>query len=388
MGQGTTFSGTATPWPTTPGVYQTTLISPNQNAPFVAKVSADGSQLLYSTLAGSGHVSAMTLDPQGEVLLAGTPGSGFPITSAAYQTAAGNSFIAKASANGTALPYATYFGSSAQIAGLALDAAGDLWLTGRTTSRLTLVNPLQSSFGSSSSTGFVAELDPLLQTLQFSSYFNGPQGSSIPTGLAIDPQSHIHLAGTAPDDLPTTTGAYLTSVTPPPPNYTYTYGFAAVINPATPAPAVCDGGAQSATAQVGSSSNSHFKITNCGTAVLTISGIQLQSTLFSLSSSTACIGALAVGASCTVNYTFTPVAAGSVSAVAVVSSDAPVSSHAVTVYGLGTAPQIVPVSTQITFPTQVLGVAGNSQPFPIVNQGTVPLTIDTRQTTITTPFPL
>lgn len=73
-----------TPWPTTSGAYQTALISPSENAPFVTRISADGSTILSSTLMGAGSVRSMVLTPTHDVLIAGVANYNFPITSDAY----------------------------------------------------------------------------------------------------------------------------------------------------------------------------------------------------------------------------------------------------------------------------------------------------------------
>jgi hypothetical protein len=59
-----------TPWPVTSGAYQSVMIAPGDTAPFVAKVSADGSKLLYSTLVGTGQTSGMALISDNEVMQA------------------------------------------------------------------------------------------------------------------------------------------------------------------------------------------------------------------------------------------------------------------------------------------------------------------------------
>ena len=81
----TVFSSPAsTPWPTTPGAYQTTLLSPGQRAPFVIRVSGDGTTLLSSTLVGTGSAIGLVLTPTHDVILAGVADYNFPVTPDAY----------------------------------------------------------------------------------------------------------------------------------------------------------------------------------------------------------------------------------------------------------------------------------------------------------------
>ena len=114
---------------------------------FVAKIAADGSGLLYSTyLGGSGedHVTAIALDGSGSVFVTGSTYSGdFPVVSAYQPTLAGgqDAFVTKISAAGTSLIFSTYLGGSAGMLGSAetghgitVDAPGDVYVTGETSS--------------------------------------------------------------------------------------------------------------------------------------------------------------------------------------------------------------------------------------------------------------
>jgi Beta-propeller repeat len=225
----TTFT-TTTPWPITAGAYQSAIISPGDTAPFVAKVSPDASTLLYSTLVATGLTSGMALTPDRQVILVGTANYDYPVTSDAYSSTVGTSFIAKLSADASQLAYSTYFSTptadtGGNITNVALDPAGNVWIAGNTQleTNVPIVNPLQSlpgTSGTTSGSAFVSEFDPLMHTLLFSTYFNGPQSGSRISGLAMDTQGRAHVTGTGMDDLPTTSSAYLRSVTPPPQNYT------------------------------------------------------------------------------------------------------------------------------------------------------------------------
>jgi len=202
------------------------MIAPGDAAPFAAKVAPDGSKLIYSTLVTTGIASGMALTPNQEVILVGTANYNFPPTPNAFSSTVGTSFIAKLSADGTQLPYASYFSTptgdtGGYITNVALDAAGDVWIggnTGNSGSNVPMVHPLQSLPGNSIESGsaFVSEFDPQLHHLLFSTYFNGVLAGSRVNGLAIDTQGRAHVVGTGQDDLPTTPSAYLGSVTAPP----------------------------------------------------------------------------------------------------------------------------------------------------------------------------
>ena len=379
----------ATPWTTTPGAYQSDLIAPGQTAPFVAKISADGSKLIYSTLAATGITTSMALTAEGQVILVGTPDDNYQVTSNAYSSTAGSIFIAELSADGTRLPYSTYFSTPTEdmggiISKVTLDGAGDVWVAGRThnINNVPMVNPLQSLPGAQSGSAFVSEFDPSMRELLFSTYFDGVLGGSRIGGLAVDPQGRVHIAGTAQSDLPTTPSAFLDAVTPPAKNYASTFGFAALIDPNVPAPAICFSSPSTAQAQVGSSGQSFLSITNCGSGPLTISAVQVSSPAFSVPPSSSCIGRLSAGAACTVTATFTPTVAGIATALVTVTSSAPIPVNIVPVAGNGTAPRITvePSSSAIKFAVSAPQVTLSSSS---VRFGSLPVGFTSVATTVT-----
>jgi Abnormal spindle-like microcephaly-assoc'd, ASPM-SPD-2-Hydin len=393
----TPFTNT-TPWPTTSGAYQATMISPGDAAPFVAKVSDDASTLLYSTLVTTGIARGMALTPDHQVILVGNPSFNYPVTPDAYSSMVGTSFIAKLSADASQLSYSTYFSTATldtggYITNVALDSAGDVWVAGNTgfESNVPMMDPLQSVPGSTlipEGSAFISEFDPSIHQLLFSTYFNGAQGGSRIAGLAIDNQGNAHIVGTGEDDLPVTPTAYLGAVTPPPPNFNYTYGFAAVINPNIPGPGICFSDGPFIVAPVGSSGNISLTITNCGSAPLNISSVQLTSPIFALSSSGSCVGTLAPNAMCTIGVTFTPAATGTFSTALTVSSNATIPTYNIPVTAIGTAPKIGIQPASGVFSPQVYGdsaTASNILIF-VENRGTAPLIVQPSQAAITGDF--
>ncbi len=118
---------------------------------FVSKFAPDGSTLLFSTyLGGMGPntVAGMAVDKSGDIYLTGmsgypgfpklTPLPGFPVETSA-------SFVAKLSSDGSSMLYATQLPLSAQTAGLAVDATGSVYLTGSTLGNLPLANAYQNA---------------------------------------------------------------------------------------------------------------------------------------------------------------------------------------------------------------------------------------------------
>jgi hypothetical protein len=199
----------------------------NGNA-FVAELNASGTALVYSTyLGGNGNDvgAGIAVDAEGNAYVAGTTNStDFP-TKAAFQPAIGggscgkgitcsDAFVAKLSASGSGLVYSTYLGGNGadSAAGIALDSAGDAYITGSTQStNFPMHSPLQGVCGSctgGNSNAFVAELNATGSALVYSTYLGGTENDS-GAGIAVDSIGSAYVVGTATStNFPTTAAAY------------------------------------------------------------------------------------------------------------------------------------------------------------------------------------
>jgi hypothetical protein len=117
---------------------------------FVARLGASGSLVYSSYLGGTqdakGH--AIAVDAAGEVFVSGQTGGDFPTVSPVQGTGGGNydAFVTKMNASGSALVYSTYLGGAGiDIAfGIAVDAAGEAFVGGGTSSTdFPTASPLQ-----------------------------------------------------------------------------------------------------------------------------------------------------------------------------------------------------------------------------------------------------
>jgi hypothetical protein len=157
-------------FPTTPGAFQDEL--EGKTDAFLAKISADGSQFVFSTLLGGSTTEFClmpTPTPGGEIFLVGqTESRDLPVTSDAMQkTYAGGSsdgWLAILSADGSRLVHCTYLGGSGgdMIRGIDLGPRGEVYLVGHTASKDFPVTQgaAQAAFGGGSGDAFVVRLTP------------------------------------------------------------------------------------------------------------------------------------------------------------------------------------------------------------------------------------
>jgi len=148
-------------FPVSTGAFQQILVSgpcgPVDNPSpcldvFVTKFSGDGSTLLFSTfLGGFGEntLTGMAIDKSGNVYLAGTTDSNFPNLAPlpGYPLQPAEFYVAKLSADGSSLLYSSMLPipSWNSVSGLAVDAAGAVYLTGSTSGGLPVMNAFQNS---------------------------------------------------------------------------------------------------------------------------------------------------------------------------------------------------------------------------------------------------
>src|SRR5207244_3352497 len=131
----------------------------------------------------------------------GTSSTDFPTTVGAFGTTffGGNAdgFVAKLNPTGSALVYSTYLGGSGDddSGGIAVDAQGNAYVTGRTTSSNfpTTAGAFQTTFGGDSD-AFVTMLNPTGSALVYSSYLGG-HDEDIGRGIAVDGQGNAYVTG-------------------------------------------------------------------------------------------------------------------------------------------------------------------------------------------------
>ncbi|MGJ0490753.1 SBBP repeat-containing protein [Methylobacter sp.] len=170
---------------------------------FVAKLSADGRALRYSTYLGAGNDdsgSDIAVDLRGRAYVAGfTQSPGFPTKNAQQPTinglAPGDAFVTQLSASGSTLGYSTYLGGSDNeiVGSIAVDLRGQAYVIGTTRSPdFPTKNALQSALGGSED-AFVAKFSPT-GALRYSTYLGG-RDIDVGGGIAVDRQGQAYVTG-------------------------------------------------------------------------------------------------------------------------------------------------------------------------------------------------
>ena len=384
-------------WPTTPGAYATQLANAPYRGVFVSKLSPDGSKLDYSTFLGTGIGSAIALDSSENAYVAGQydTASNFPITPGAYMSTGGSccSYFSKVSADGSQLLYSSFFGSANSAAnttidGLSLDVNGDIWLAGSTHDvQFPLVNPVQATMPNGAvgtgPTSFLAEFDPTGRQLKFSTYLGDLSGGGL--YIAPDTNGKVHAVGTTVTPIYTTPGAFLSKLTAPPQDVDYTYPYAALIDPNVAGATLCLGNVTSQGLTFGdlmpqTTETQNIQVSNCGNATLTFTSITSSNAAFSIpSGSNGCTGSIAAGSSCTFSVEFTPTAVQSYAGQLTFTSNASVPITSIPLSGFGADP-VASFSSNgstpgIIFEPMLVGQTSPAAVAFLFNNGLVPLTV-------------
>ncbi len=151
---------------------------------------------IYFGGSGMDVATGVATDAAGDIYVAGWtdsvdwPGGRIGVASGVHV------FVAKFQADGHTPVYCTFLGGSgdSRAFGLAVDAAGNAYITGATYSTdFPLSKPLQSRLDGTTD-AFVAKLNPAGDTLLFSTYFGG-DGSESGNAIALDTLGNIYIAG-------------------------------------------------------------------------------------------------------------------------------------------------------------------------------------------------
>jgi hypothetical protein len=186
-------------------------LQPSVSGAFVAKFTPDGRTLAYSTfLGGSGNDGAqdIAVDSDGHAYVTGfTDSPDFPIVHAEDPLLGGfeDAFVAKLSGDGRELVYSTYLGGSDNEfgSGIAVDTTGAAYVTGWTASPdFPVVNPAQPALVGDADV-FLVKLPPDGAGFVYSTHLGGSMDDSA-EAIAVDRAGAAYIVGgTHSTDFPT-----------------------------------------------------------------------------------------------------------------------------------------------------------------------------------------
>ena len=171
------------------------------------------------TLTDEGY--AIAVDSAGAVYVTGWTNCNDFYTSGAYDIfyngGGSDVFVAKLSADGSTLEYATYLGgdSNEEGHGIAVDGAGNAYVTGWTAQGTfdfpTTGGAFAETYNGGNWDAFVTKLNPTGSALVYSTFLGG-SGDDKGRGIAVDSAGQAYVTGEVNStDFPTTTNAYDTS---------------------------------------------------------------------------------------------------------------------------------------------------------------------------------
>jgi hypothetical protein len=403
-------------FPTTPGAFQTTsgecTYGSECEDAFVSKLNPTGSALVYATYLGGsfGAVSAaIAVDTSGNAYVTGLTGSSdFPTTADAFQSAyRGNpdAFVTKLNAAGSALVYSTYLGGSKANngTGIALDASGNTYVTGLTTSSdfPTTAGVFQITYAGGYGDAFISKF----------TFVPAPGLALNPSRLTFTPQAlgttsaaqKVRLSndGTLPLSLSSIAGSgdfAQTNDCPLNPNTVAPGGFCTLSVTFTPtatgirigAVTITDNAAGSphqlpltgtggiplvsltpasltfSSQAVGTTSPTQpATLKNTGDGPLNITSVVASGDFAQTNN---CASTLNAAASCALSVTFTPTATGTRTGAITITDNAPGSPHHLSLAGTG-ATGVTLTPTSLTFASQSVGTFSSSQLATLKNVG-------------------
>jgi len=366
---------------------------------FITKFTPGSSALLFSTyLGGSSNdqALAMIVDSTGSIYLTGsTQSPNFPVTGNAYQSAllgTSNTFVTKVALGGSNLVFSTLFGGSEtdQATAMALDAAGNIYITGFTQSAdFPRLDPFQNvlgiagagNCGSSNlvnvpivlcSDAFVARFAPT--GIPVYSSFLGGSGTDSGQGIAVDSSGAAYVAGlTFSPNFPATARAYqwLYQGTS-----TNSNAFLTKVSPQdAPSVALSPQQIDFGNQPLDSPTNAvTVTLTNVGSAALNITSITASG---DFQQTNTCGTYVSGGAgSCSIQIIFNPTSVGLRTDQITITDNAG-GTQGITVTGNGvlTGGSLLFTPTKLTFSAQTVGTTSQTQTALLINNGNQPVTI-------------
>ncbi|MFW9975261.1 MAG: hypothetical protein ACFFDQ_08360 [Candidatus Thorarchaeota archaeon] len=195
--------------PATIGTYQPN--KSNSTDTFVTKISPDGQSVFFSTYLGGGgfeNIRSMALDSADNIIISGYTDSGdFPQVNnlCNKSTSLVDNYISKLSANGQELLFSSYYGGNRQwgLTELTVDKNDNILFVGETNSiSFPIVDAYQSVYAGGETDGFIAKIDGIDYSIDFSTFFGGRSYDGV-LGVVEDNNGDLIITGsTSSSDLP------------------------------------------------------------------------------------------------------------------------------------------------------------------------------------------
>lgn len=207
-------------FPTTTGAFQSSGLGSDDG--FVAKLTSDGSALVYSTRLGGNAADwaySVAADVDGNAFVAGvTASTNFPTTAGAFRTTPGggqDAFLVKVNPVGTALVYGTLLAGDGYdyARGVALDTAGNAFVVGYSgsTNFPTTTGAFQTA--AHTENAFATKVNPTGTGLVYSTLLSGDSSMNRAHGVAVDSAGCAFVAGTtSAADFPVTSGVIQSAI--------------------------------------------------------------------------------------------------------------------------------------------------------------------------------
>jgi Calx-beta domain/Beta-propeller repeat len=216
---------TTTDYPTTLGAFDTTH-NGNYDV-FVSRLNAAGSSLVYSTFLGGDSTDVgygIAVDSAGNAFVTGSTfdtTTDYPTTVGAFDTTHNGNydvFVSRLNGAGSSLVYSTFLGGDSNdfANGIAVDSAGNAFVTGNTLDAITDYPTTVGAFDTihnGNADVFVTKLNAAGSSLVYSTFLGG-DSTDVGTGIEVDSLGNAFVTGHTRDtitDYPTTVGAFDTT---------------------------------------------------------------------------------------------------------------------------------------------------------------------------------
>jgi beta-propeller repeat-containing protein/HYDIN/CFA65/VesB family protein len=359
---------------------------------FVVKLDSAGSPVYSTFLGGAVGSAAIAVDSTGNAYLTGLAVTGFPLVNPLPGTS-GPAFIAKLNPSGSALLFSTYFGAGLEATAIAVDSAGQIYITGfvqRSTTppfpHLPLVSPIQSDQNFFLTDGFVSVLDASGTSVLFSTFLGGGPSVNRFQSIGVDSGGNIYASGIGSEPFPilNMNGPFepfpLCST-----SCIFNRAIALKIAPLSATvlafPTQVDFQREPRAVGTSSDAASVLLANASSSGNIAIGGFAIVG---DYEQTNDCPQVLLAATNCVLNITFTPTAGGTRTGKITITDDSPGSPHVMNLTGIGLVPQANLAPTMLSFASQLIATSSPAETVTLTNPGGA--TLDITQVSVSGDF--